>query len=569
MLPECPLDPLRYIGNVVEVTPSFVKIYMPKINSLPEGHYLKDDNSYGFEVGEFIIIECKKCVIFGRVTSVKLPREDTRGIDIKFAENKYYNMISTVQMLATVDTENWNVGRGVKIYPCVGSKTYSAHPQLITWVAESNSRVGNNADNLTLNIANLQDYTDTPVKLLPEQMFSRHCAILGTTGGGKSWTIAKLIEETIKYRSKVILFDPSGEFHTMDKDVVHLKFGKEESISQNAKEIVLPYTSLNENDLFSIFNPSGQQIPKIRAAMKSLKLARLEPWLTKEGVIIKSNQQKTKFEQLYRQYSSIIDSPVALFDITKLNHQIEEECVWSSNRTFPARWGGYNDEQRSECVSLLSRIEDVLSSPELSCIFNVRGKRSVLTEIDNFISNDNVRILRISLENVSFSHNAREVIANAIGRYILAKAREGCFLMNPVVLFLDEAHHFLNKFTNDHNENRLNSFELIAKEGRKFSLNICLATQQPRDIPEGVLSQMGTILVHRLINDNDREVIEKACGEFNKTLTSFLPNLLPGEAIVIGVDFPIPVTMKIQIPTFRPDSSGPDFQKYWRYNINV
>lgn len=109
----------------------------------------------------------------------------------------------------------------------------------------------------------------------------------------------------------------------------------------------------------------------------------------------------------------------------------------------------------------------------------------------------------------------------------------------------------------------MDAFELIAKEGRKYSLNICLATQRPRDIPEGVLSQMGTLIVHRLTNDRDRDVVERACGEIDKSASAFLPNLEPGEAALIGVDLAIPLTVQINQPVRRPDSRGPDFQQAW------
>lgn len=77
-------------------------------------------------------------------------------------------------------------------------------------------------------------------------------------------------------------------------------------------------------------------------------------------------------------------------------------------------------------------------------------------------------------------------------------------------------------------------------KGRKYGLNICLATQRPRDISEGVLSQMGTLIVQRLTNEQDRQVVERACGEIDRAASAFLPNLCPGEAAIIGVDFPIP-----------------------------
>jgi hypothetical protein len=94
-------------------------------------------------------------------------------------------------------------------------------------------------------------------------------------------------------------------------------------------------------------------------------------------------------------------------------------------------------------------------------------------------------------------------------------------------------------------------------------LTICIATQRPRDIPEDVLSQMGTLIVHRLTNDRDREVVERASGEIDRTAAAFLPTLAPGQAVIIGVDFPIPLTIQICKPQHEPDSRGPNYQTCW------
>ena len=132
---------------------------------------------------------------------------------------------------------------------------------------------------------------------------------------------------------------------------------------------------------------------------------------------------------------------------------------------------------------------------------------------------------------------------------------------------MDEAHNFLGRHigTEDYAA-KLDAFELIAKEGRKYGLNICLSTQRPRDITEGVLSQMGTLVVHRLTNDRDREVVERACGEIDRSASAFLPNLRPGEAVIIGTDFPIPLTIQINEPTTKPHSDGPKYQEKWAIN---
>lgn len=77
---------------------------------------------------------------------------------------------------------------------------------------------------------------------------------------------------------------------------------------------------------------------------------------------------------------------------------------------------------------------------------------------------------------------------------------------------------------------------------------------------------MGTLFVHRLTNDKDRDVVERACGEIDKTAASFLPNLKQGEVAIVGVSFPIPMTVKISRPKIPPISDGPKFNKLWTGN---
>jgi len=101
--------------------------------------------------------------------------------------------------------------------------------------------------------------------------------------------------------------------------------------------------------------------------------------------------------------------------------------------------------------------------------------------------------------------------------------------------------------------------ELIAKEARKYGLFLCLSTQMPRDIPLGVLSQMGTFIVHRLINEQDKKAVESAASSLNKSMLSFLPIMGAGEALLMGVDFSMPLLLKMVMWTFLvgdTDKSG-------------
>jgi hypothetical protein len=301
-----------------------------------------------------------------------------------------------------------------------------------------------------------------------------------------------------------------------------------------------------------------------------LILAKLKPALAPDGFIRKIDQQKASVIAAEKEatISIRLDDPNQEFNVSFLVNQIEQECVYPDGlgqqrgQKDVSKWGGESGDF-SYCLTLISRINGVLLSPAFKCVFGCTDVPLTQT-IDSFIGSDK-KLLRICLSGIAFEFNAREIIANVIGRFLITRARNGAFTGCPVVVIVDEAHNFLGRHIGSEDyAARLDAFEIIAKEGRKYGLSICLATQRPRDITEGVLSQMGTLIVHRLTNERDREVVEKACGEIDRSASAFLPNLKPGEAAIIGADFPIPLTIQIEEPLAKPKSDGPDFQRYWR-----
>jgi hypothetical protein len=328
----------------------------------------------------------------------------------------------------------------------------------------------------------------------------------------------------------------------------------------------LPPSSFIESDFVALFEPAGKvQGPKLRAAIRSLRLARIRPDLAPDGFIRKINQPKAAVEGAEKVpgIASKLDDPRMPFDAQHLVAQIEQECVWPDGYNNDTSKWGKEDGNFSYCLSLVARFNAVLTSPAFKLVFKGSTREALTTKIDEFVAGE-AKLLRICLSGIAYEYNAREVVANVIGRHLLGKARGGCFLNQPTVVLVDEAHNFLGRrIGTDDYASKLDAFELIAREGRKYGLNLCLATQRPRDITEGVLSQMGTLIVHRLTNDHDREVVTRACGEIDRAASAYLPNLRPGEAAIIGTDFPIPLTIQVKEPTTRPASDGPNFQEKW------
>lgn len=463
-------------------------------------------------------------------------------------------------------SDDLSITPGVDTYPRLGDRVYAAPDKFVAMIPELMEPATEHNDQIRLELGYVGLKQMNAVTISPEKLFGRHCAILGATGGGKSWTTARIIEECLKYNAKIILLDPSGEYRGLcGSKVFHCHLGDPVRKAERSTACSLPPTCFQESDFVALFEPAGKvQGPKFRAAIRSLRLAKLVPHLAPHGYIKKIDQPKAPVMEAETApgISEKLDDPKQEFDPKHLVSQIEQECVWPDAMKDPSKWGR-EDGNFSYCLSLVTRINGVMISPAFNCVFNCPFP-SLTDQVDTFLSGD-FRLLRICLSGISFEYKAREIIANAIGRYLLNKARLGSFRERPLVVFVDEAHNFLGRFigTEDYIA-RLDAFEYLAKEGRKFGVSICLATQRPRDITESVLSQIGTLLVHRLTNDRDREVVERACGEIDRSASAFLPNLKPGEAAIIGIDFPIPLTIQMKKPIHRPESEGPNFQKHWK-----
>jgi hypothetical protein len=565
-IPVYPFDSDRLIGTVTEVAGTYVKLNLPNA-SAPGSRWHHGARLEAGRVGEFVVIEASDHAVFGRISSVKLPEKERLAVEEELGRASEAHPIGLAQMMCTVGLHNSRIEAGVPIHPRLGSRCFSAHPELIRWLAEHTKLTPGREPKL-LELACLPFAKDTMIRLSPESVYGRHCAILGATGGGKSFSLARLIEQTCKLNSKVLLIDATGEYFTMRAEHVrHVHIGADlDAEEQGSEEVVLPYPRLTESDLFALFKPSAlSQAPKLRAAMKSLKLVAAEPGLGDErGLLRKAGQLRKPIDDAMVGHARTLEKQDALFKIELLKEQIQEECIQIySNDT--AKFGMFDQKEVGFCSSMIQRVEQLVSAPELACIFRPKEKPDLIKKVLlPFLEDPSHRILRVSLKELPFEHGIREVLVNAIGRYLLTEARKDRFRRLPLVVVLDEAHQFLGKAVGEeHSQHRLDSFELIAKEGRKYCLTMCLATQRPRDLGQGVLSQMGTFLVHRLTNPEDRELVEKAAGDLDRSAAAFLPTLAAGQAVLIGIDFPIPVTLQMLRPEHEPASRGPMYQEHW------
>jgi uncharacterized protein len=569
-------DNKQFVGYVNQVTPGFIKVHFPS-SILLNKYYQDGKGLHSGILGNYVLIEGEDNGFLAKVNEIILPEKERINLTQDAFQSKDFHPTGKLELLVCFDYCTHICKKGLTQFPPVGSKVYSCSDDFLCRLLKNFGRSNSEKEDSFIELANLPNNKEAVINVSAQSLFSRHLAIVGSTGGGKSWSVARIIEEIIKKNGKSILIDATGEYKTLAKNfsekVLHVQF------NSGVNNTCLHYTNLRETDLIAMFRPSGQaQLPKLQDAMKSLRLVTIIDEKTEKtsndntivgfyekhkeldySILNKAGNPRKFFLGAYKE-NPLAFSPLCKFNINALPRQVLKECVseFANNGNF----GSINPTIEGHCQTLISRILLTLNNDDFKSIFGfseVNDQGDLITTIEDFLENDTKNILIIDTHKVPSDNSARDILVNAVGRFLLEKAVNDSFKESPLILILDEAHQFLNKKVRDEFsvEVELNAYERIAKECRKFGLFLTLATQMPRDIPAGVLSQMGAFIVHRIINQKDREAIEYACSDANRNALSFLPILSSGEALLTGVDFPMPIVLQIVAPECKPDSETP------------
>ncbi|RIY31278.1 hypothetical protein CJP74_07700 [Psittacicella melopsittaci] len=580
----------RRIGSVIEVSPTEVRVNLTNAGKGSSASIYGTKLSSG-EVNNYVFIDCGQYSVLGKIVNIRLENGERLSVDTVEESNIPNHPTGLIQILTSLDTHSGQPHKGIREYPRIGAQVYSAHPKLLAMLFEGTLNTSN--DDILLEIGEVVSDASATIYTTPEKLFGRHCAILGSTGCGKSYTLANLILNVQEHGGKVLLLDATGEYADLPCDSYSI--GDLDS-SDKEKNLFFPSWEFTESDIRLLLRPSQQvQAVKLQEAVRSLQFyedihkdnkqddGKYNLYFEKDSykIVKKEDKVKEAYEEWLKENFNNFDT--LPWDFNALANQITEECVYPTpyikkdangkNIDLTKNWGGKNETELSHCLSLIGRVRKIINNPRLKWFttfgidHNSETTNTVTNKIKEFIKEDRPNcIMRIDLSKVSFEENTREILVNAIGKNLLSLARNNEIShTRPLIVFVDEAHQFLNKHIgDDFNKVLLDSFGNIAKEGRKYGLNIVIATQRPSDIPEDVLSQLGTYIVHRLTNARDQEIVKRAMGELDRRSASFLPTLGVGEALLLGTDFLFPVTVKMKIPKIKPNSTGSLYSKVWR-----
>ena len=411
-----------------------------------------------------------------------------------------------------------------------------------------------------------------------DKLVSRHCAVLGSTGSGKSNAVGVLLKSIADKEfpnSRILVIDPHGEYNSVlnNKSVVYkIRANKDE------KELFVPYWALPFNELTSIFsgNLSDSNKEYFRTKIEEAK---------REAAIV--NNIKIEKELI------TADSPIPFsiqklwFDLDDFERQTfkrDKTTLCLINKGNPSKMISnvyespgigssepYMNNARKGILGFLDSVRLKLKDSTYDFLFkgdyipDLEGKINM--DIDNLLyewlgNEKSVTILDLSGIPIdimtSISGTLLKIIYDALfwGQNLSNGGKE-----QPLFIVLEEAHNYLKAGDNSISSKTV---QAIAKEGRKYGVGLALVTQRPSELDETVLSQCGTIIALRMNNSKDRSFIRSAMQDELQTMVDLLPSLRTGEGIISGEGVRIPSRVKFYKLTDAPKGSDPKVSEKWK-----
>lgn len=263
------------------------------------------------------------------------------------------------------------------------------------------------------------------------------------------------------------------------------------------------------------------------------------------------NKERDNVEKQIKDYLSSIKGRIFLNPISQLKIAAKLQMIHDlSNHTI----------QYDHLAPLLHRIE--ARSKDLNKVIIIEPKEHKITD-----NGKNIQI--ISLKDVN--KDIRLLIPLLVAKVTYSHQKSSNSNHKKIFnLIIDEAHNILSDRSSVESEKwkdyRLDVFEEIIKEGRKFGYYLTIASQRPADISATIVSQIHNYFIHRLVNDNDLKMLQNTLSALDAVTRSTIPNLSPGQAIVTGVSFEQPVVVQVDEldDSKKPKSSNTNLLKIWR-----
>ena len=352
---------------------------------------------------------------------------------------------------------------------------------------------------LPMYVGTLLAREDVRIHLNPKG-FMRHLAIIGQTGGGKSYTTGVIIEELYRIGGSIVVIDPHADYVRMSTDEKGNKIIKRFSVFRNPQSTGR-YENIDTKELqVSIKDLDPDDIGEILGLKPNAK--RMQG-LIAVAMDILSGEEELAFED---------------FENLILN--------WANGLEKPPK--GYKVDDAINVMRYIRRAKQ----KGLTSIFSNKT-----TPLESIIAPKHISVLDLS----GLKNEVQDIYTKIFLEKIYEQNTSGS--ISPVFVIIEEAHNFVPQ------KDSTKSAEIIKKiaaEGRKFGVFLILITQRPQKINQDALSQANSYILLRLKNPQDIYAVKTAAESLGDDLSSLLPTLNPGEAVIVGPVVNLPAIVKIR-----------------------
>lgn len=447
--------------------------------------------------------------------------------------------------------------RAINTYPEINSNVYQANEATMQIIMNAISN--QKTENKNLEIGCFASNRNVAAMLDGNRFFQRHACIVGSTGSGKSYTVASILERANELPcANMIVFDLHGEYN-------ELSYADQIKICDETDGLHIPLWFFNYEEIQSLFIESSE------GASTNQRAAVINYILKKKKEYIKNNMKDISEEVV------TADTPIP-FSAKELIQYLEEQNSLEidtgevykngdNKGNAKTKRGQYYDK----LTNLITRLRTKMDDKKYGFVFDERETKEAdyLNQFaERIMGKDKYRIKVIDLSEVPSDMIA--IIIGIVTRIIydiqfwITPTKDE--VRHPLVLVCDEAHIYMS---NDMSKMKaverksLEIFEKIAKEGRKYGIGLLIVSQRPAELNTTIMSQCNNIISLKVTNDRDKSAVAAMLTDSLVGIVETLPNLDVGECVVVGDAIMLPSKIILAKPKEKTKSATIDFWDRW------
>lgn len=564
------------IGQVVEVSGTNIKVEISdKISELSRTF---NGRVYPIgQIGSMVKIHYGRKIIFGLVTMLRMRSEDLIEAGMPITADSDQRVME-VQLLAEGSWNNTKstlaFKRGIKTYPLPQQGVFLLTNEEISFVYRSAEGTRVDGMDPLVPFAVYSASESTACRANINKMFGMHCAVLGSTGSGKSGTVAAIIHSVLSHKNnekelspQIVVVDPHGEYGTAFKDrAVQYRAYDIAAGDDGQEEIKLPYWLMSSDEFTNLVigktersaTSQNNVVQKALAHARMVAAGIVKPCPREFGTGALHHLENFDDPDLCvgKDTSDILEfdrdkpRPFCLDEFESHVRYIQGGRINKNSHETMTN----SDLAKSPVPSVLDKLKVLRRDTRLlfmmRCWVDNDAEVKLHQVLNQFIgapsqAGKDIRIIDISGLPNEVAGPLTALIARLLFQYKVFQTQKEKE-KDPILLVCEEAHRYVP----DHGEAQYaaaqGAIRRIAREGRKYGIGLMLVSQRPADVDSTVISQCGTWVVLRLTNSADQQHVARFLPDGLSGMVGALPILSQQEAIFVGEGAALPSRVRVR-----------------------